>query len=53
MVDCIGLENRSPFTGTGGSNPSASANVQFFFCVPPEKNSKAAKNFDAHDFHIS
>ena len=25
MVECVGLENRSPFTRTGGSNPSASA----------------------------
>ena len=25
MVDCGGLENRCPFAGTGGSNPSLSA----------------------------
>ena len=25
MVDCDGLENRWPFTGSGGSNPSPSA----------------------------
>ncbi len=27
MVDCTGLENRSPFTGTEGSNPSLSAKL--------------------------
>lgn len=25
VVECVGLENRSPFTRTGGSNPSVSA----------------------------
>ena len=29
MVDCGGLENRCPFTRTGGSNPSASALLSF------------------------
>ena len=26
VVECGGLENRCPFTRTGGSNPSSSAN---------------------------
>ena len=48
MVECGGLENRCPFTRTGGSNPSFSANLRqphpwcgfFVFACPVPKSSQ-------------